>query len=138
MSLEDLADNSKHERNFRRLAKQLQELRNVEPRIYVASFTGTWVNYDATRRAYYYKDRGRVYLGGVIKSGVSGTSAFTLPVGYRIPGTPAVDSMYIPANAATDNAAVLFDPSGTVSPTNFGASAVATYVFLDGINFRVD
>lgn len=129
-----------------RLVSDLQERLNFVPSpIYVGittgapAFTGTWVNFDGNtppthRSAYFYRDRGRVYLGGVIKTGVSGTSAFTLPVGFR-PLAQTDDSVILPAFASGGIASVVIRLGGTVLPTNVGATAVATFVFLDGISF---
>lgn len=97
----------------------------------VSVFTGTWVNFSAGLPATFYRDRGRVYLAGALKSGVSGTSAFTLPVGYR----PAA-SLEFPAVASGGVAEVIVGSAGTVTPANIGASAVATAVYLVGISFR--
>lgn len=49
------------------------------------SFTNSWVNSGTgTQTAGYWKDaNGTVHLRGTIKSGTNGTSAFTLPAGYR-------------------------------------------------------
>lgn len=52
----------------------------------VSTFTNSWVNYGIGTfpPARYRKDgQGFVHLGGVIKSGTMGSSAFTLPAGYR-------------------------------------------------------
>lgn len=48
------------------------------------TFTNSWVNYSAGfADASYYKDQfGIVHLCGLIKSGVMGSAAFTLPAGY--------------------------------------------------------
>ena len=48
------------------------------------TFTNSWSNYGGDYdTAGYYKDKDRVYLQGLIKGGTVGTSAFTLPSGYR-------------------------------------------------------
>lgn len=97
--------------------------------IAVSSFSGTWVNFDATRVASYYKDAtGRVHLEGVIKSGTIGTAAFTLPEGYR--PRNGTKSFVVDSNAALGQVTV--STAGVVTPT-VGNNA---YVFLDGISFR--
>lgn len=103
------------------------------------AFTNSWVNFDGNsppthRSAFFYKDRGRIRLGGAIKTGASGTSAFTLPAGYR-PLAQTDDSTVFPAFASGGIAQVAVRAGGAVVPTNVGATAVATFVFLDGISF---
>lgn len=51
----------------------------------IPTFTNGWTNYHATwSQARYAKLRGGyVYMEGLIMGGANGTSAFTLPVGYR-------------------------------------------------------
>ncbi|HET9667277.1 MAG TPA: hypothetical protein VFP09_10990, partial [Desertimonas sp.] len=50
------------------------------------TFTGTWVNFGGLTQATQYRKIGdQVYVRGFVKSGTIGTSAFTLPVGYRPP-----------------------------------------------------
>jgi hypothetical protein len=54
------------------------------------AFTNSWVNHTAVTQesAAFYRDAlGIVHLKGLIKSGTIGTSAFTLPEGYRPPLT---------------------------------------------------
>lgn len=103
------------------------------------SFTNSWVNLDnsaatpgggANRDAGFYKANGRVYLTGAIKTGSSGTSAFTLPAGFR----PKAGVVYT-VGASGDAAFVTVASTGTVVPSNIGAAAVATFVFLDGVDF---
>lgn len=103
------------------------------------SFTNSWVNFDnssaspgggTNRDAGFYKAGGRVYLTGVIKTGTSGTSAFTLPAGYR-PKASLGRSVF----ASGGNAQVVVAADGTVSPQNTTGTAVATLVFLDGVDF---
>lgn len=50
------------------------------------SLTNSWVNFNSSTdqiAGYYKASNGRVWLRGTIKTGASGTSAFTLPSGYR-------------------------------------------------------
>lgn len=95
----------------------------------VASFSNSWVNNDAIRVARYYRDRGRVYLEGIIKSGTINTVAFTLPAGYRHAQAPAL-TFAVPSNGAL----------GIVNVTNTGAVIPAigsnAYFDLSGISFR--
>jgi len=56
------------------------------PAVIIApTLNGTWVNYGAgTATAGYFKDSyGMVHIRGRVKDGVTGTSVFTLPVGFR-------------------------------------------------------
>jgi len=102
------------------------------------AFTNSWVNFTTTDFAYFYKDRDRVYMGGIIKSGASGASAFTLPVGYRPPSNSHPDVVALGGPSATP-CFVTIDPSGTVTPNNTagGVSNVTAFVYLDGVSFRV-
>lgn len=93
------------------------------------AFTGTWVNFaGGWQPAGFYKDPlGFVHLRGKIKSGVIGTSAFTLPPGHR----PVVSEQFpCASNGAFGIVDVLSD--GTVVPS-VGNN---TYVTLSGISFR--
>jgi hypothetical protein len=102
-------------------------------------FQNSWVNFDAApgptgRAAFFYKHAGRVYLGGVIKSGASGTIAFQLPVGYR-PLLQAPNSdLVVSANSGHANCSI--SPNGDVFLTNVGASNVTIWAFLEGVSFR--
>jgi hypothetical protein len=75
---------------------------------------------------------GYVHLKGLIKTGATATSAFTLPVGYR-----PVRDMQVAIAASGGLAYVLIGADGTVKPTNSTSSAVATYASLSGVSFRV-
>lgn len=104
------------------------------------AFENSWVNNDAGtpgsgtgRYAYFYKDHGRVYLGGVIKSGASGTTAFTLPPGH-FPHASGV-LIQLATNASGGTAAIAVTPAGAVQPLNMTGTAVTTFVFLE-VDFR--
>ena len=96
------------------------------------AFENSWVNNDvSTRRAGFYKDRGRVYLTGMIKTGASATTAFTLPAGYRPDGP-----VELPVLASPNAAAFLFiTAAGAVQPFNLAGAAVATFCYLEGASF---
>lgn len=104
------------------------------------AFQNSWVNFDsglanpsgAGRNAGFYRDRGRVYLLGVICAGASGTVAFTLPDGYR----PLIVASAAPVAASIDLANIDILADGTAKPTNRGSSVVSTWVYLDGVSFR--
>lgn len=97
----------------------------------VAGFANSWVNFDADRPAGYYRDRGRVYLTGIIKSGTLTATAFTLPTGYRpLVGGTAQLTFAVDSNVAHGSVFVFAD--GRVVP-QAGSNA---YVSLDGISFR--
>lgn len=104
------------------------------------AFAGTWVNFDTgtpgvtsgMRAAHFYKANGRVYLAGAIKSGTSGTTAFTLPSGYLPLNAAALAS---PVEASGGVAQLDVGTTGNVTPTS-QVGNVNTYVFLDGISFR--
>jgi hypothetical protein len=91
------------------------------------AFQNGWVSYDAARTMRFKKyPDGRVRLQGFIKSGTIGTTAFTLPVGYR----PS-NELSIPCQSASAFANVAILADGQVLP-NVGSSA---YVSLDSIEF---
>jgi len=92
-------------------------------------FTGTWVNFGAGGQpAGYFKDaNGIVRLRGLIKSGTSGTSAFTLPNGYR----PSVDQFYA-VDAGGAYGRVKVNASGGSVIPDIG---LTTATALDNISF---
>jgi hypothetical protein len=92
------------------------------------AYEGTWVAFDS-RGAHFYKDAaGRVHLEGVIKLGTIGTTAFTLPEGYR----PRLGTRIFVVDSNTAFGRVTIDTAGQVVPVT-GNNA---YVVLDGISFR--
>lgn len=93
-----------------------------------AAFTNSWANNGAgyTAAAYWFDREGKVHLEGSVDTGSSGTSAFTLPVGYR----PATSKVFaIDANGSHGTATIGTD--GTVVLT--AASTANTH--LNGISF---
>lgn len=92
------------------------------------TFTNGWTNYDTATHngAGAIKQGGRVYLEGVIKSGTSGFSAFTLPSAFR-PGKP----VELAANANGLFGAVVVGMDGTVTVTG-----ETTKFSLEGVSFR--
>jgi hypothetical protein len=46
-------------------------------------FKNGWLNFSVDRLARFYKDRGRVFIAGLIQLGAIPAVAFTLPIGYR-------------------------------------------------------
>jgi hypothetical protein len=89
-----------------------------------------WVNNGAPYElAGYYLDRRIVYLKGLIRTGVLGSPAFVLPVGFR----PA---QLLVINTISNNAIGRVDVSadGSVTPVAPSSSA---YVSLDGLSFRI-
>jgi hypothetical protein len=144
-NLEHLTDNSKSERNFQRLWNYIKSATQREA-IHLVGGTGepafqnSWVHFDSgtgtpgggtQRDVGFYRHAGRVHLQGVTKTGASGTTAFTLPAGYR-PITARL--MMVAASGGT--AWIAINSDGTVVPTNTLGSGVATYCFLDGVSFR--
>lgn len=94
------------------------------------TYSTTWVDYGAPFQGGRYRLRGTdVEIEGLVKSGVSNTSVFTLPVGYR----PAADILWI-VSAAGGVAEITITTTGLVRPVNI-TGAVATYVSLTGIRF---
>lgn len=95
------------------------------------AFEHSWVDYGAPySKAAFIKDpAGFIRLTGVIKSGVVGSSAFTLPPGYR----PAVDPgpFGVVSNGLFGRVDVAID--GTVTPISPSSNSS---VSLEGIVFK--
>lgn len=116
------------------LALSIGQLPQVESRKKVgttgnAVFAGSWVNFGGTNEsAQYYRDPwGRVYIGGIVKSGTIGTTIFTLPAGYR----PEEAKIYpVVSNGVFGICTV--NPDGTV----VASAGNNTYFTLSGISFR--
>lgn len=94
------------------------------------AFTNSWTNFGAGwQAAQFWRDPlGWVHLRGIIKSGVVGSAAFTLPPGYRPIGN---ETYVVRSNGTTGGLDVLAD--GTVTPQSPSNN---TYVSLSGIQFR--
>lgn len=91
------------------------------------AFGGAWVNLGAGfTSAGFYRDRHRTYLQGTIKTGVIGTTAFTLPSGYW----PAQVCNFSVASGAGVGV-VQINTAGLVTPV----IGVNTDVSLDTISF---
>lgn len=93
-------------------------------------FTASWTNFGSGwADAAFWKDPlGFVHLRGLIKSGTVGSTAFTLPPGYRPPVSETFGTI---SNGAIGRVDVLTDGSvAPVSPSN------NTYVSLSGLKFR--
>jgi hypothetical protein len=95
------------------------------------AFTNSWANSGGSNAvAAFYRDPFRIVrLKGVIDTGTSGTSAFTLPVGYR----PS-EVLQFPAlqTAGAAGAWITVNTDGTVVPTRTGAA-----IHLTNVTFRV-
>lgn len=118
----------------RLLAADLSGIKGEERRLVGASgepaFGGAWVNYDSFRPAAFWKDvLGIVHLEGIIKDGAISTTAFTLPAGYRPPGS----NCHFPASAG-GYAELIVDSAGVVMPSI--APGGFLYFSLYGISFR--
>lgn len=97
------------------------------------AFLNSWVNFDATRGARFRKyPDGKVRIQGIIKTGATGTTAFTLPVGYRPTSTQT-----FPIISAASTGYVSIDSTGIVVPVTVGGN-VSTYAYLDGIEFDTE
>jgi len=92
------------------------------------TLAGTWVNYGGGYlNAGYYKDvGGTVHLRGMIKSGTIGTTAFTLPSGYR----PSATCRFVTESNSAHGICTI-DSSGVVTP----AAGNNAWFSLDGITF---
>ena len=91
----------------------------------------SWVNYGGGyANAGYWKDsHGVVHLRGLVKSGGTASTIFTLPAGYR----PAANELFLVASGTTPTfAQIAIDTAGGVVFLN-GSNG---YVSLSGITFR--
>lgn len=132
------------EQRLQRAETLIRQLQGTELR-YVGqtgqpAFQNSWVNFDAGspppagvgRHAAFARRGGLVVLSGVIKTGASGTTAFTLPVGFR----PASDMQFANFAGTTLGGVSITAATGAVAPANYIAgSNVSAFVFLDGIVF---
>lgn len=94
------------------------------------AFQNGWVNYDA-RVARFRVEGRRCFLSGVIKSGVIGQAAFTLPPWLQ-PDVAGNTDIPVESNAVFGTVTVHWN--GTVIP----AQGSNIYVFLDSVNFGVN
>lgn len=113
------------------------QLPSLEATHYVANtvsdppFGGTWGNYGSGYEAAgYFKDfLGVVHLVGVVAGGVSGTTIYVLPAGYR----PAAKLMMLVVSGGPDAIGrVDIWPTGEV----VHVSGAVSYFQLDNITFR--
>lgn len=97
-----------------------------------ATMTGTWVNFGGGNQvAQYRMVADIVYIRGLIKSGTLGSTAFTLPVGFRPPA-----NVRVPISSALGTAGglpyVAVSPAGAVSAGDMASNA---NVSIDGVQF---
>lgn len=97
-----------------------------------ATLTNSWANVGgAFANAGYIRDpAGRVHLRGAIHAGTLGSSALTLPAGFR----PAVARVYMASNGGAAGGAVSVLIDGTVIPASSFTGGNA-FISLDGIAF---
>jgi hypothetical protein len=96
------------------------------------AFAGTWAVFDAARPPRFRKDPlGKVRLSGILKGGTIGTTAWTLPVGYRPAASIAFSSCTTSGGVIGE---VDISAAGAVVPVVGGT----TYFFLDGIEFDTE
>lgn len=89
------------------------------------TFTGTWINFGGVYQNVQYRRVGNtVKVRGVTKSGVSGTSVFTLPVGFR----PAGSVQYAIPCAGAFGSVEISATDGTVKVT--AASTASAHLTL--------
>jgi lysophospholipase L1-like esterase len=93
--------------------------------------TAPWVPYDSAQTpVFYWKDRdGFVHLRGSLKDGSSGTSAFTLPVGYRPTNLVAIGV----GGANVSIVSLIINTDGTTQITGSYANSLTA---LDGVIFN--
>lgn len=110
-------------------AAEVAELMKSVEAFNAPGLLNSWANFGgAYNPAGYYKDKqGIVHLRGLLASGIIGSSAFTLPVGYRPANTEMFPTV---SNGAFGVARVL--NTGDVVPFS-GSNA---FFSLDGITFK--
>jgi hypothetical protein len=96
------------------------------------SLVNSWANYGSgNQNAGYYKDTaGTVHLRGLIKSGASLSTAFTLPSGYR----PLATETLIGATA-TGIAGIVIASTGVVTVVDLINSTCTTSTSLANLSF---
>lgn len=126
---------------FRNLVREIEKLQVEITRIHnltagdnawtnVPSFDNSWADAGNSTPAYMKIDQDVVILKGVIDTGSVGSSAFTLPSGYR----PSEDLRLVCiSNGAIGRVNIITD--GTVVPASPSNNA---WVSLDGLSFRAD
>ena len=113
------------------------QLPQIELKKYVGdtgqpAFLNSWVNFaGGYELAGFYRDTsGRVHLCGLVKSGTSATTIFTLPGGYRPKNTETYG--VLTGSPGDTFGRVEVDANGNVKHVSGGTS----YVQLSGISFR--
>jgi hypothetical protein len=96
-------------------------------------FQNGWQNFGSGySEAGFFKDAlGVVHLKGTIYGGTNGTTAFTLPEGYR----PA-ENLYMPLGSNASPIGLGLSPDGQLAPV-CGAPSGCNAVGFDGLSFRV-
>lgn len=94
---------------------------------------GSWVNYASGYSSLGYRkdSMGYLRLRGVIKSGTSASTIFTLPVGYR----PAYHTEFVVASATGTTANVIVYSTGIVS---IETMATNTWISFDNVSIPLD
>lgn len=105
------------------------------------AFLNGWTNYDAAaqpvgRALCFYKDRGRVYIEGVVKNGASGSVCFTLPVGYRpFAQTNNPVTMLQAASAGVAQIGIAVNGDFTIGNVTAGTN-VTNFTTISGVSFK--
>lgn len=106
-----------------------------------ATLINSWTNVNVTtNKAKYRKEGARVFLLGLVTNvgSVNGTTAFTLPVGYR----PAENKTFGSVDSGGIPVCVVVHTDGSVTLEDSGLAQVfesaATDGTLDGISFPTD
>jgi len=98
-------------------------------------FENNWTNYNTATHASaaFYKQMNRVEISGFIAGGTttSGTTIFTLPIGYR----PDFMTVFPSVNVGWNPITLEVNMDGTVKIYNCTSN---TWVCLDGISFRIN
>lgn len=81
------------------------------------AFANSWVNYGGSDMTARFRRIGKVvYLTGTIKSGNSGSAAFTLPAGYRPSATLRIGTDAWDGTAGRVDGLILITSAGVVTP----------------------
>lgn len=98
------------------------------------AFTNSWTNFgtDHATAAFRVDAEGWVHFKGLVKSGASGNSIFTLPAEYR----PRFTQRFVTAANAAVTCTITIDSSGTVVPVLM-TGATNAYFSLAGVQFPI-
>jgi hypothetical protein len=125
-------------RRLQRLEQGIPEDVHVVGAAGEPAFQSGWVHYDSGsgtpdtgRNVGFYRDRGRVFLQGVMSGGTPSVLVFTLPEEYW-----PMNGGGFPGQTSTGTAEIYVNNIGRVVAFDRAGSDVNNWVYLDAISFR--